>query len=82
FVQGCIMFIALILVPVIAFFVVGGWSGMESAIMSAPAHVNPDTGGVGPSREQFFDMWPESMTVLGLISLLAWGLGYFGQPHI
>lgn len=82
FVQGCIMFIALILVPVIAFFVVGGWSGMESAIMQAPAHVNADTGAVGPPRSQFFDMWPEGMTILGLISLLAWGLGYFGQPHI
>ncbi|MCZ6887223.1 MAG: sodium/proline symporter PutP [Gammaproteobacteria bacterium] len=24
----------------------------------------------------------ESMSVLGVVSLLAWGLGYFGQPHI
>jgi SSS family solute:Na+ symporter/sodium/proline symporter len=30
----------------------------------------------------YFGWWPEGMTVLGLISLLAWGLGYFGQPHI
>ena len=82
FVQGCIMFIALILVPVIAYFVIGGWSGMESAITSAPSYVDADSGAVGPARSQFFDMWPESMTVVGLVSLLAWGLGYFGQPHI
>ena len=24
----------------------------------------------------------EGQTVIGVISLLAWGLGYFGQPHI
>ena len=24
----------------------------------------------------------DKTTVIGLLSLLAWGLGYFGQPHI
>ncbi len=24
----------------------------------------------------------ESVTLIGIVSLLAWGLGYFGQPHI
>ena len=82
FVQGCIMFLALIVVPVIAFVVVGGWSGMQEAILQSPPYVDPVTEIAGPTRDHFFDMWPEGMTFLGLISLLAWGLGYFGQPHI
>ncbi|MGI2261497.1 sodium/proline symporter PutP [Shewanella sp. GXUN23E] len=31
---------------------------------------------------QMLHLWPESMTLLGFVSLMAWGLGYFGQPHI
>lgn len=68
FVQGCIMFVALILVPIVTFMVLrdeGDWA-------VAAASVEPG----------YFGWWPESMTVMGLISLLAWGLGYFGQPHI
>lgn len=76
FVQGCIMFIALVLVPVIAFFAIGGISGAETSIIEATVPAGTDTG------MQFFSLWPESMTLLGFISLMAWGLGYFGQPHI
>jgi SSS family solute:Na+ symporter/sodium/proline symporter len=68
FVQGCIMFVALILVPIVSFIVLkneGDWA-------SAAASVEPG----------YFGMWPKGMTVMGVISLLAWGLGYFGQPHI
>lgn len=79
FVQGCIMFVALILVPLIAFFVVGGLPAAQQAIVDATTA--PAAEGAVRSTE-FFSMWPEGMTVLGLVSLLAWGLGYFGQPHI
>lgn len=65
FVQGCIMFIALILVPVTAFTSLGGAEGVTQTI-TAPGFFDPFAGA----------------TVLGLVSLLAWGLGYFGQPHI
>lgn len=67
FVQGCIMFVALILVPVAAFLILGGTEPVmqEIARMDQPM-LNPLHGA----------------TVLGVISLLAWGLGYFGQPHI
>ena len=68
FVQGCIMFVALILVPIVSFIVLkneGDWA-------SAAASVEPG----------YFGMWPKGMTVMGVVSLLAWGLGYFGQPHI
>lgn len=67
FVQGCMMFLALVLVPFVALQTIGGWDEAQVAINS----VNP----VALS-------WFEGVTALGLISSLAWGLGYFGQPHI
>ncbi len=67
FVQGCIMFIALILVPIVAFTDIGDSQTVIDTIR-----------GVDPSLLQV----SKGLTTLGLISLLAWGLGYFGQPHI
>lgn len=67
FVQGCIMFAALVIVPIVTIANLGGWSAMETSALSA----NPD-----------YFSWFSGVTVLGLISSLAWGLGYFGQPHI
>lgn len=67
FVQGCMMFMALILVPIAALQVVGGWDTAQMTINS----VNVDA-----------LSWFKGVTALGLISSLAWGLGYFGQPHI
>ena len=67
FVQGCIMFLALILVPVTTIAVLGGWGATTAGIDS----INPE----------MLD-WFKGVTVLGFISSMAWGLGYFGQPHI
>lgn len=67
FVQGCIMFVALILVPVVTFQVVGGWDASTAAIRS-----------VDPQLMQIFS----GIGAVSLISSLSWGLGYFGQPHI
>ena len=61
------MFLALVIVPVVTLQVLGGWSPTEVAINS----VNTDA-----------LTWFEGATILGIISSLAWGLGYFGQPHI
>ncbi|EGN75704.1 sodium/proline symporter [Idiomarina sp. A28L] len=67
FVQGCIMFIALIMVPVAAFMILGGTEPVTTEVAKlSPAMLDPFYGA----------------TFLGIISLLAWGLGYFGQPHI
>jgi sodium/proline symporter len=67
FVQGLIMFLALILVPVIGLFAVGGFDGAVESIRS-----------VDPTRLSLV----EGASVLGVLSAVAWGLGYFGQPHI
>jgi sodium/proline symporter len=80
FVQGTIMFFALLLVPIVALVTIGGFSGAETAVMSAPPATATD-GSAGPSRAAFFS-WTEGLTLIGFISLMSWGLGYFGQPHI
>ncbi len=67
FVQGCIMLVALVLVPLVAIDVLGGWDGSRAAMEAA----NPA-----------LTSWFTGVTALGLVSSLAWGLGYFGQPHI
>ncbi|KMQ01392.1 sodium/proline symporter PutP [Bacillus cereus] len=67
FVQGCIMFIALVLVPIVAFTDIGGVTETFNTIKQVDA--------------SHLDMF-KGTTILGIISFLAWGLGYFGQPHI
>lgn len=67
FVQGTIMFIALILVPVVTIVNIGGWDPTFNEIKS-----------INPNLLHAF----EGTSTIGIISLLAWGLGYFGQPHI
>lgn len=67
FVQGCIMFIALILVPIIAFSQFDSLAQMNQIVTS----VNPS----------YFD-WFQGLTGVAILSSMAWGLGYFGQPHI
>jgi sodium/proline symporter len=67
FVQGLIMVIALILVPVVAFAFTGG-----------PVKTFDTIHMVSPELLNLF----KNTTVLGIISAAAWGLGYAGQPHI
>jgi SSS family solute:Na+ symporter/sodium/proline symporter len=67
FVQGCIMFVALILVPTIAFLDVGTITNVKQHILSQ----NPN----------HLDLLSNT-TLIGVLSAMAWGLGYFGQPHI
>ncbi|MDH3659586.1 MAG: sodium/proline symporter PutP [Alphaproteobacteria bacterium] len=66
-VQGGLMFLALIAVPVMATFEIGGWDAAIDRI-----------GSYGAGRLDIFS----GVSVIGIISLMAWGLGYFGQPHI
>ncbi|MFE8701324.1 sodium/proline symporter PutP [Cytobacillus sp. FJAT-54145] len=67
FFQGLLMFLALIIVPIVAIMNLGGWGETVDTIRSIdPTYLDP----------------LDTMTGLGIISLMAWGLGYFGQPHI
>ncbi len=72
-VQGLMMVTALVLVPIVGIFHVGGFGNLVQQINNVdPAILSPigDTSAFG---------WVSAMAI---ISALAWGLGYFGQPHI
>ncbi|MDL0429960.1 sodium/proline symporter PutP [Marinobacter sp. TBZ242] len=71
-IQGLLMFAALLLVPIMAMNAAGGWGETQAAMEAKnPEFLNAFTGTDG-----------EALGILSIVSLLAWGLGYFGQPHI
>ena len=67
FIQGLMMVIALLLVPIIGIFKTGG-----------PAETFDTIRAIDPTLLDFF----KGTSFLGIVSAMAWGLGYFGQPHI
>ncbi len=69
-VQGLLMAAALILVPVAAFMQLGDAPSTILAASNAEL-LDPFTKASG-----------EALGWISIVSLLAWGLGYFGQPHI
>ncbi len=66
-VQGLIMLVSLLIVPITAMFVVGG----PTAMFDSVREVDPSFGSLVSGG-----------TWVGILSAVAWGLGYFGQPHI
>lgn len=73
FVQGIIMFIALVMVPAVVIFELGGINNTLTILSDIDPNllslfVDANTGA--------------AVTFIGVVSLLSWGLGYFGQPHI
>jgi len=73
FVQGAIMFVALIMVPLVAFMQLGSIGDIAEMTRAAAEAPN------------YLSMLPEALSlagVIGIISAMSWGLGYFGQPHI
>jgi len=70
--QGLLMALALIIVPIITIASLGGWGDTLSSVKATnPALLDALTNAKN-----------EPLGALAIISLLAWGLGYFGQPHI
>lgn len=70
--QGILMFLALVAVAVMGIAMVGGLDGMVAETRS----LNPELLNV------FTDAGGQPLTVIAIASLLGWGLGYFGQPHV
>ena len=67
FIQGILMMLALVITPIVVVFELGGVTSALTMIESIdPSHLNMISG----------------TSLISIISLLAWGLGYFGQPHI
>ena len=66
-VQATLMIFALLLTPVIMIMDCGGFDVANELIMQQD-----------PELSHFL----KGMTVVGFLSLVGWGLGYMGQPHI
>ncbi len=66
-VQASLMIVALILTPVVVMVLLGG----PAASIAQVQAIHPD----------HLDVL-RGTSAVGIVSLLAWGLGYFGQPHI
>lgn len=72
FIQGCMMFFAILIVPITATYVVGSPGDVYHVIANEfPTHLNWFEGSL-----------TDIVTIFSVISSLAWGLGYLGQPHI
>ncbi|MDQ7730629.1 sodium/proline symporter PutP [Halomonas sp. SpR8] len=69
FVQGCIMMLALVIMPSVVLFGEGG--GGFSQASQTLNEVDPT-----------LLSWTDGLTFIGWLSAVTWGLGYFGQPHI
>lgn len=71
FVQGTIMMLALIVMPLFILYGHGG-EGVAGATATL--------GGITDVSN--FLNWTDGLTFIAWLSAVTWGLGYFGQPHI
>lgn len=70
--QGLLMIAALLLVPMVALWQIDNWDEIASRLQASPVE----------SFNPFVDRQGQGLSWLVILSSLAWGLGYFGQPHI
>ena len=68
-IQGIMMLLAVMFIPIIAVSVMGGWGSVAAAI--DPSMLDMMSDGAGGR-----------IGIISIISDMAWGLGYFGMPHI
>lgn len=78
--QGLLMVLALMIVPVLAVLADGGFGAMTETVRAESPSLLQLFGSTGLQDGVWTDAG--SLGTLGIISATAWGLGYFGQPHI
>lgn len=66
-VQASLMITALILTPLMVIF--------------SDINLTKDVALIIKDNPEYFSLF-KGLNIIGIVSLLAWGLGYFGQPHI
>ena len=66
-IQGILMMLALIVTPIVVMADLGGLTESIAAVKA-----------IDPTNMDIF----KGASFIGILSLLCWGLGYFGQPHI
>lgn len=79
-VQGLLMFVSLAVIAVVAITQAGGVGGVAGSITEQ----NSDLTSLFAEVALVDDQWvtTNSFAFIVIISSLAWGLGYFGSPHI
>ena len=75
FIQGMLMLVGLLSVPILVYFTIGGDKVSQlltdsGVVAGSAAFLNPMKNG------------EENISAISIISQLGWGLGYFGMPHI
>ena len=73
FIQGSLMFVAIVLVPAVVICDAGGFAATVDSLNE-----------INPFLQSLFTNASTGKAVgfIGLVSCMAWGLGYFGMPHI
>ena len=73
FIQGTLMFVAIVLVPALVICNAGGFSATVEQVNA-----------INPYLQNLFTnaSTAKACGFIGLASCMAWGLGYFGMPHI
>jgi sodium/proline symporter len=70
--QGLLMSLALVITALYALDMSGGWQATQSAMTMHNIALT----------DLFLSSDNQALSIIGIVSLLGWGLGYFGQPHI
>ncbi|ADD40106.1 sodium/proline symporter PutP [Stackebrandtia nassauensis] len=80
FIQGTMMFLALLVLPMIGLWAIGGFAEVGSAV----SEKSPDLWNMGDVVAYENGAWGagDALGFVAIVSGLSWGLGYFGMPHI
>ncbi|MEM0515358.1 sodium/proline symporter PutP [Pseudoalteromonas sp. YIC-827] len=80
FVQGCIMFVSLLAVPLVTYTM------LDQPVFETLGNASYDLLLAAPKDSEVHSLnmmdWFAGGSTIAIISAMAWGLGYFGQPHI
>lgn len=76
FIQGMLMLVCLMAVPIISLFFIGGFGAVPELLNESSIPYGTD------SFLNIFNSDGSEIGIIGIISQLGWGLGYCGMPHI
>lgn len=92
FVQGCLMFCALVVVVIGSITMAGGIDNTVAFLSDIPGYLSmtsmavpvADADGVQvvQNGQPLFEAEPSAYGLLTIISTMSWGLGYFGMPQV
>ncbi len=75
-IQSIVMSVALVVVLAFGISVAGGWDAVVSNAQAIPGYLSmTEVGNVSTGESSGY-------SIISILSTLAWGLGYFGMPHI